>query len=135
MYDPHRSVISSIMSLVYDLPPITSLDDPTIVFLLWIIKRLDEAIYPGNFAVEFIPILNWLPAWMAKWKRDAIRDHKTCTDRFEKMFSDVKSAFVSQSLDFLKDDLNKQEILVNGRIGTIQFLCDPPQTRSSTWIK
>ncbi|KAF5345775.1 hypothetical protein D9758_011887 [Tetrapyrgos nigripes] len=90
-----RSVISSIMSLVYDLPPLTSLDDPTIVFLLEAIARLDEAIYPGNFAVEFIPILDWLPPWMAKWKRDAIRDHKVWTAKFEKMFDTVKSSFLT----------------------------------------
>jgi hypothetical protein len=88
------------MSLVYGLPPLTLLDDPINVFLLGLAKRLDEAMYPGDFAAEFIPILDWLPAWMAKWKRDAIRDYKSWTYRFEKMFSNVKSAFVGQSVDF-----------------------------------
>ncbi|THU93096.1 cytochrome P450 [Dendrothele bispora CBS 962.96] len=35
-----RAVISSIMSIVYDLPPLTSLDDPTIKFLLGLTRRL-----------------------------------------------------------------------------------------------
>ncbi|KAF5345774.1 hypothetical protein D9758_011886 [Tetrapyrgos nigripes] len=92
-----RSVISSIMSLVYDLPPLASLDDPTILFLLEITQRLDAAMYPGNFLVEFMPILDRLPPWMAKWKREAIRDFEIWTAKFESMFNAVKSSFFDET--------------------------------------
>ncbi|KAK7446304.1 hypothetical protein VKT23_014510 [Stygiomarasmius scandens] len=85
-----RSVISSIMSLVYDLPPLTSLDDPIITFLLGLTERLSAALYPGAYAVEFLPILDRLPAWLAKWKREAIKDYQKYTSTFENLFSKVK---------------------------------------------
>jgi len=92
---PQRSIISSIISLVYNLPPITSLDDPTIAFLLDLTQRLDEAMYPGNYVVEFFPLLDLLPPWLVKWKREAVKDYERYTSKFESMFQDVKSMLVS----------------------------------------
>ncbi|THU99239.1 cytochrome P450, partial [Dendrothele bispora CBS 962.96] len=87
-----RAVVSSITSLVYDLPPLTSFEDPTIKFLLDLVRRMDVALYPGSFAVEFLPVLDWLPPWLAKWKREAIRDHQRYNSKFEQMFSSAKDA-------------------------------------------
>ncbi|THU79343.1 cytochrome P450 [Dendrothele bispora CBS 962.96] len=90
-----RAVASSITSLVYDLPPLTSFEDyPTIEFLLDLVRRLEAAMYPGSYAVEFLPILDWLPPWLAKWKREAIKDCQRYTSKFERMFSNVKDASV-----------------------------------------
>jgi len=90
------------MSLVYDLPPLTSLNDPIITFLLGLTERLSAALYPGAYAVEFLPILDRLPAWLAKWKREAIKDYQKYTTTFENLFSKVKNTAVSLLLFSMK---------------------------------
>ncbi|THU78837.1 cytochrome P450 [Dendrothele bispora CBS 962.96] len=37
-------------------------------------------------------VLDWLPPWLAKWKREAIRDHQRYNSKFEQMFSSAKDA-------------------------------------------
>ncbi|KAK7446309.1 hypothetical protein VKT23_014515 [Stygiomarasmius scandens] len=86
-----RSITSSIITLVYNLPPLTSADDPIMVFLLDIVKQFSEAMYPGAYAVEFLPIFDRMPPWIAGWKRKAIKDHQKYTVKLEKMFSNVKN--------------------------------------------
>ncbi|KAJ4491086.1 cytochrome P450 [Lentinula lateritia] len=57
-----------------------------------IAHRFTSAVYPGAHLVELIPILDYLPVAIAKWKRDAQRDYKRISNIFERYFDDaVKS--------------------------------------------
>ncbi|KAE9385572.1 cytochrome P450 [Gymnopus androsaceus JB14] len=53
-----------------------------------IAHRFTNALYPGAHLVEVLPILDYLPGVIAKWKRDAKTDFKRMTDIFEKYFDD-----------------------------------------------
>jgi len=54
------------------------------------IARFAQAMCPGAYAVEFLPILDYVPASLARWKRDARADFHFYTQTFEKMFAKVK---------------------------------------------
>lgn len=56
-----------------------------------IAHRFTSAMYPGAHLVELIPILDYLPAAIAKWKRDAQRDYKRISNIFERYFNDTVS--------------------------------------------
>ncbi|KAE9401820.1 cytochrome P450 [Gymnopus androsaceus JB14] len=53
-----------------------------------IAHRYTNALYPGAHLVEVLPILDYLPEVITKWKRDAKRDFKRISDIFEKYFDD-----------------------------------------------
>ncbi|THU87411.1 cytochrome P450 [Dendrothele bispora CBS 962.96] len=85
-----RATASSILSIVYDLPPIQSLPDPATDFMNDFIARFAQAMCPGTYLVEFLPILDYVPALLAKWKRDATKDFIQYTKTFEELFTKVK---------------------------------------------
>ncbi|KAF5346116.1 hypothetical protein D9758_009952 [Tetrapyrgos nigripes] len=102
MYDPDhwteeisRATSSIVLSMIYDLPPIKSLSDPFLNKIGDFNRRLSEVFYPGAHLVELLPILDYLPAWLAKWKRDAIKDFRFFSALFQKMFRVNKEQVVS----------------------------------------
>ncbi|KAK7453396.1 hypothetical protein VKT23_011659 [Stygiomarasmius scandens] len=86
-----RTSSSIALSLVYDLPPLQSLDDPTVIFMNNYVEHIGQVAMPGNFLVDVFPILEYLPKFLAKWKRDAEKDFEKYDDRFEKLFLKVKN--------------------------------------------
>ncbi|KAF5346111.1 hypothetical protein D9758_009957 [Tetrapyrgos nigripes] len=102
MHDPDhwteeisRAMSSIVLSMIYDLPPVKSLSDPFVSKNREFARRLSEAFYPGAHLVELFPILDYLPAWLAKWKRDAIMDFRFFSALFQKMFRVNKEQVVS----------------------------------------
>jgi len=49
----------------------------------------------GQNLVEIFPILEYVPSWMAKWKRDAIHYCKEDTKFFEELMATVQKSIVS----------------------------------------
>jgi len=45
--------------------------------------------------VDLFPVMNYLPAWMAKWKRDALEWHERESKMFEGFYTDVNKKMVS----------------------------------------
>ncbi|THU95916.1 cytochrome P450 [Dendrothele bispora CBS 962.96] len=85
-----RMSSSSTLAMVYDLPPIQSLDDPTIVFMNSFIECIAKVGVPGAFLVDMLPFLERLPRFVSKWKQDAEKDFKKFTFKFEQMFLGIK---------------------------------------------
>ncbi|KAJ3991490.1 cytochrome P450 [Lentinula boryana] len=54
-----------------------------------IAHRFTNAMYPGAYLVDILPILDYLPAMLAKWKRDAQKDFKQISDMFQRYFHDA----------------------------------------------
>ncbi|KIK66409.1 hypothetical protein GYMLUDRAFT_239365 [Collybiopsis luxurians FD-317 M1] len=54
-----------------------------------IAHRFTSAMYPGAYLVQVLPFLNYLPAAVAKWKRDAKRDFRRISDIFERYFDEA----------------------------------------------
>ncbi|KAI0060313.1 cytochrome P450 [Artomyces pyxidatus] len=65
-----RASASMIMSILYDLPTIRSLDDINIKNIDAHIERLADVTNPGNYLVELLPWMKYIPSKFAKWKRD-----------------------------------------------------------------
>ncbi|KAF8871717.1 cytochrome P450 [Infundibulicybe gibba] len=82
-----RTVASTITSMIYDLPPMLSPEDPLIKRLNTCVLRITHAASPGAHLVEQITWMKYLPSWIAGWKRRAesyfVEDLKTFTDLYE----------------------------------------------------
>ncbi|KAG5734861.1 Steroid 17-alpha-hydroxylase/17,20 lyase [Termitomyces sp. T112] len=57
--------------------------------------RLSNACIPGTSMVDLFPTLNYLPPWMAKWKRDALVWHQHESEMFEGFHAGVAEEMVS----------------------------------------
>ncbi|KAJ7797225.1 cytochrome P450 [Mycena olivaceomarginata] len=90
-WDSHfrRTAASVVLSIVYDLPPLTSEKDPKITLINDFVERLVKAAYPGAHFVEYFTWMRYLPAWMAKWKRDALEQHILDDAMFRRLFNEV----------------------------------------------
>ncbi|KAJ7704017.1 cytochrome P450 [Mycena rosella] len=92
-WDRHfrRTAASAVLSIVYDIPTLLSEQDPKIRLINNFVERLVRAAYPGAFFVEYFTWMRYLPAWMAKWKWDALEQHRMDDEMFRGLFTDVKN--------------------------------------------
>ncbi|THU84482.1 cytochrome P450, partial [Dendrothele bispora CBS 962.96] len=91
-FDDHlrRTAVSSIMTMLYDYPPIQSQDDPTVKRIHDFVVRLTRAALPGAHLVEFFPWMRYIPSSLAKWKRDAEQGFAKDSVLFEGLFKSVQ---------------------------------------------
>jgi cytochrome P450 len=66
-----RHASSIMLSIIYDLPPVESEDDPVVVAINEHVDRILFEVQAGSRLVEFFPWLKYVPSRFAKWKRDA----------------------------------------------------------------
>jgi hypothetical protein len=85
---------SAILSIAYDVPEMTSTNDP-------LLRRMDEfigssmkAASPTALLVDFFPWMKYVPACIAGWKRDAIEGHQKFSKMFEDMLHQVEKRIV-----------------------------------------
>ncbi|KAH7928996.1 cytochrome P450 [Leucogyrophana mollusca] len=95
-WDNHlqRTTASLIMAVTYNLPPLESEVDPSIAHIRAHMDRLAYALYPGNFLVEFFPWMDYFPAWMAKWKRDAQNWFRRDSETFVNLYNDTQERMI-----------------------------------------
>jgi hypothetical protein len=94
-----RFTSSAILSSVYGWPAL-ELGSPEVVHLLSHAARLARAALPGNFLVDIIPLMKYLPTWIAPWKRDGLEWYIRDTEMYENFVSYATGGTVS--LGFLK---------------------------------
>ena len=90
-----RAAASSILSIVYDIPTVSSPDDPTVTNINMFMDVVVEYASPGNYLVEFFPWMLYIPASLAKWKRKAKAGNIFFSKLFMGMFHDVETRIVS----------------------------------------
>ena len=90
----YRAAASTILSIVYDIPTVSSADDPTVTTVNKFNEILVEYANPRNYLVEFFPWMLYIPSSMAKWKREAKEARRYFTDHFEGMVHDVQHRIV-----------------------------------------
>ena len=56
--------------------------------------RFTDAAMPGNFLVDLFPIMNYLPSWMAPWKREALEWNQSQSNLFEESEADILKRMV-----------------------------------------
>jgi len=71
--------------------------------------------------VDLFPVMNYLPAWMAKWKRDALEWHERESKMFEGFYTDVNKKMVS---------IHRQDLLVRRAILNYTFQVDGQARKS-----
>jgi hypothetical protein len=90
-----RATSSTTISMLYGRPLVQSLDDPTIVFMNYLVDCMAKNHEPGAFLVDIFPILEHLPRWCSKWRRDAEKLFRYFDSKFQDMFYEVKKKVVS----------------------------------------
>lgn len=83
-----------IWSVVYDKPPITDAQDPSIAAVNDFMTRIVRAAFPGSHYVEFFPWMKYLPRSIAKWKRDAEEWYRKDSKVFGDLYSEAKHRVV-----------------------------------------
>ncbi|KAF8484313.1 cytochrome P450 [Gautieria morchelliformis] len=89
-----RSTSSNILTATYGWPRITEEHASLVKRIHAHTARLANACIPGTSMVDLFPLMNYLPAWTAKWKRDALEWHERESKMFEDFYSDVSSKMV-----------------------------------------
>ena len=97
----HRATTSSILSILYDLPTVSSADDSTVTTINKFVEQMVDYANPGNYLVEFFPWMLYIPSSLAKWKREAKERFRYYSEFFLKMFCDVENRIASSILDFI----------------------------------
>ena len=90
----HRAAASTILSVVYDIPTVSSADDPTVTRINQFNEIALEYANQGNYLVEFFPWMLYIPSSLAKWKREAREGYHHFTELFEGMVHDVQHRIV-----------------------------------------
>ncbi len=72
MLDGYRVNGSAIASSVYGWPPLEP-SSPVINHVKDFLAYISSAMLPGNHLVDAFPILKYIPASMARWKREAMQ--------------------------------------------------------------
>ncbi|KAK7445453.1 hypothetical protein VKT23_014872 [Stygiomarasmius scandens] len=85
-----RNAASSIMSTVYDTPPIESEQDTSVKRVNDFVARLATAGKPGAHLVEVFPWMMYIPRRFAKWRTDAEEWHIKDTNMFLSLFNKVR---------------------------------------------
>ncbi|ESK88109.1 cytochrome p450 [Moniliophthora roreri MCA 2997] len=86
----HRFTSSEIASLLYNNPPMESSQDPVISFLDSFIETVSKASSPGTYLANHIPILEFIPERLAKWKRQSKKIYEYHGERFQSYFRNIK---------------------------------------------
>ena len=97
----YRAAASTILSFLYDLPTVTSADDPTVTVINNFMDRVADYGNTGNYLVEFFPWMLYIPSSLAKWKREAKKEFKFYSNFFTNMFHDVENRLASSILVFI----------------------------------
>ncbi|KAF5356604.1 hypothetical protein D9758_008287 [Tetrapyrgos nigripes] len=91
-----RATASVILSVVYDQPPLRSLDEPSVHIMDDFIHKLNRAAQPGSHIVEAIPVLDYIPTFLSSWKKNAKRDFQKFSSMFLKEYTTVKERLVGE---------------------------------------
>lgn len=83
------------MGIIYDHPPLKSEFDPSVEKINDMATRMSKAGMPGAHLVEFFPFLRYVPARLAKWKREAQFWFRHDSEMLEGLFDDVGRRVVS----------------------------------------
>jgi hypothetical protein len=89
-----RHASSIMLSIIYDLPPVDSEDDPVVVAINEHVDRILFEVQPGSRLVEFFPWMKYIPSRFAKWKRDAQYWYIQDSLMFERLLGKVADELV-----------------------------------------
>ncbi|KAL0568407.1 hypothetical protein V5O48_013576 [Marasmius crinis-equi] len=86
-----RAAASLLLSVIYNLPILESSDDPAINRISQFASRVTQAMFPGTYFVEYLPLMRYFPAFVSKWKRDSQMWYRRDTEFFRSLYVEVKN--------------------------------------------
>jgi hypothetical protein len=89
-----RAVGSTVLSIAYDLPQLSSINEPVIQHINGFIRALDTAINLKALIIDFFPWMRYMPSPVATWRKDAEGIYTKYSNMFEGMFRDVEARIV-----------------------------------------
>ena len=89
-----RASASTVLSVVYDLPMVTSTDDPTVVRVNMFLDAIRDYGQLGNYLVEFFTWMKYIPSSVASWKKLAEERYKEYSHMFVGMLREVGGRIV-----------------------------------------
>ncbi|KAF8490143.1 cytochrome P450 [Russula emetica] len=89
-----RSVASTIVSILYNIPSLTSKQDNAVQDISRAVNSSLRAVV-GTSLVEFFPWMVYVPQRFANWKREALKQSAERTERFLRLFNHVKADIAS----------------------------------------
>jgi len=111
---PKRATVSIVLSVMYDLPGVTSTNDPTVLKINQFTDTLIDYASPGHYLVEIFPCMKYIPSSMAPWKRKAEKEFADYSNVFRRMFSQVEDRIV-RSLVFFFHSVHSSYMLTERR--------------------
>ncbi|GJJ12687.1 hypothetical protein Clacol_006931 [Clathrus columnatus] len=91
----HRATTSSLLSVLYGLPPCPDPFDPTLVPINEVMHTVLAAAAPGQYLVEYIPFMKYLPSQLCRWKRHAENVFSTADNIFITLYKQVQKRLES----------------------------------------
>ena len=85
---------SNILTAVYGWPRIGPADKAVVTRISKHVEDISGAAIPGRFLVDVFPVLNYLPAWAAKWKRYGLDWHEAESRMFASFTKGVRDRMV-----------------------------------------
>ena len=89
-----RASASTVLSVVYDMPMVSSIDDPTLIKVNGFVEAGAEYGQIGNYLVEFFTWMKHIPSSVATWKRLGEERYEEYSDLFIGLFREVKDRLV-----------------------------------------
>jgi len=86
--------------MTYNWAPLQSSLDPSIATINDMAARITRSAYPGAHLVEFFKFLQYVPASMAKWKREADEWYHKYSKMFEKYYGEIEELVVRYGSPF-----------------------------------
>ncbi|KAL9620326.1 MAG: hypothetical protein Q9160_005125 [Pyrenula sp. 1 TL-2023] len=84
-----RFAASVILTLTYGKKVETG-EEEVVRRIMQVNHHLERIASPGSYLVDTFPSLNWLPSWLAPWKREGKRLHKEELDLFMSLLYEAK---------------------------------------------
>ncbi|KAI0034635.1 cytochrome P450 [Vararia minispora EC-137] len=97
----HRFASSIVLAITYDRPLRGAKSDETVLRKVEDFSRLlHEKVVPGAHLVESFPWMLHIPAWLARWKREALLCYEINTKFFYELMEDVEQRTASISCTY-----------------------------------
>jgi len=90
----YRASASTVLSVVYDLPMVSSTDDPTLIKVNKFLEIAVDYGQLGNYLVEFFTWMKYIPSLVVTWKRLAEQRYEEYSDMFVGLFREVEDRIV-----------------------------------------
>ena len=104
-----RASASTVLSVIYDLPMVSSTNDPIVIKVNRFADISVEYGQVGKYLVEFFTWMKYIPSPVASWKRLAEERYEEYSGIFVGMFREVEDRIV---MNFIRFSLSPRSLIM-----------------------